>query len=92
MCDVIVAPTAPTTAFRIGEKVDDPLQMYLADVFTAGVSLAGLPAISVPCGFDGNSLPIGLQIIGPAFNEATILRAAHAYEQATAWHRYRPNI
>jgi aspartyl-tRNA(Asn)/glutamyl-tRNA(Gln) amidotransferase subunit A len=89
-CDVLLAPTTPTTAFKIGEKVDDPLQMYLADVFTLALSLAGLPGLSVPCGFDADGLPIGLQIMGGAFNEATVLRVAHAYEQATDWHLRRP--
>jgi aspartyl-tRNA(Asn)/glutamyl-tRNA(Gln) amidotransferase subunit A len=89
-CDVLVAPTSPTTAFRIGEKVDDPLQMYLADIFTLALSLAGLCGLSVPCGFDRAGLPVGLQIMGGAFEEATVLRVAHAYEQATEWHKRRP--
>ncbi len=91
-CDVLVAPTTPTTAFRIGEKVDDPLQMYLQDVFTLALSLAGLPGLSVPCGLDGAGLPIGLQIMGRAFDEETVLRVAHAYEQATEWHERRPGL
>jgi aspartyl-tRNA(Asn)/glutamyl-tRNA(Gln) amidotransferase subunit A len=91
-CDVLVAPTTPTTAFRIGEKVDDPLQMYLQDVFTLALSLAGLPGLSLPCGFDGQGLPIGLQVMGGAFDEATVLRVAHAYERATEWHRRRPAL
>ncbi len=90
--DVIASPTAPTTAFKIGEKVDDPLQMYLSDVFTLACNLAGICGISLPCGFDGEGLPIGLQIMGPAFGEESILRVAHAYEQATEWHTYRPQI
>jgi aspartyl-tRNA(Asn)/glutamyl-tRNA(Gln) amidotransferase subunit A len=90
--DVIVCPTAPTTAFKIGEKVDDPLQMYLSDVFTLNCNLAGICGISLPCGFDGKGLPVGLQIMGPAFGEENILRVAHAYEQATEWHTYRPQI
>jgi aspartyl-tRNA(Asn)/glutamyl-tRNA(Gln) amidotransferase subunit A len=85
-CDVLVAPTTPTTAFKIGEKVDDPLQMYLEDVFTLALSLAGLPGVSVPCGFDGDGLPIGLQIMGGAFDEATVLRVADVYQKATTWH------
>jgi aspartyl-tRNA(Asn)/glutamyl-tRNA(Gln) amidotransferase subunit A len=89
-CDVLVAPTSPTTAFKIGEKVDDPMQMYLADVFTLALSLAGLCGLSLPCGFDDAGLPIGLQIMGGAFDEATVLRVAHAYEQATEWHTRRP--
>jgi aspartyl-tRNA(Asn)/glutamyl-tRNA(Gln) amidotransferase subunit A len=88
--DTIVCPTTPTTAFRIGEKADDPLQMYLSDVFTLSCNLAGIPGISLPCGFDQNGLPIGLQILGPAFGEEAILRVAHAYEQATEWHKARP--
>jgi aspartyl-tRNA(Asn)/glutamyl-tRNA(Gln) amidotransferase subunit A len=91
-CDVLVAPTAPTTAFRLGEKVGDPLQMYLQDVFTLALSLAGLCGLSLPCGFDAEGLPIGLQIMGGAFDEATVLRVAHAYEQATEWHRRRPAL
>ncbi len=89
-CDVLVAPTTPTTAFKIGEKVDDPLQMYLQDIFTLALSLAGLPGLSLPCGFDAEGLPIGLQIMGGAFDEAAVLRVAHAYEQATEWHKQRP--
>ena len=91
-CDVILTPTTPTAAFRFGEKTDDPLQMYLADVFTIPCSLAGLPGISVPCGFTAAGLPIGLQVLGKAFDEATVLRAAHAYEQATDWHTRRPAL
>jgi len=90
--DVIVTPTAPTPAFKIGEKTADPLQMYLSDIFTISVNLAGLPAISLPCGFTGSNLPIGLQIIGKGFDEETVLRAAHAYEQATEWHKKKPNL
>lgn len=90
--DVIACPTAPTTAFRIGEKTDDPLQMYLSDVFTLSCNLAGICGISLPCGFDSGGLPIGLQIMGPAFGEEVILRVAHAYEQGTGWHKYRPQI
>ena len=80
--DVVAMPTAPTTAFRLGEKLEDPLQMYLADVFTVSANLSGLPAISVPCGLDGQRLPIGLQLTAPAFAETTLLRAAAAYEDA----------
>jgi len=89
-CDVILTPTAPTTAFKIGEKIQDPLQMYLSDIFTISINLAGLPAISLPCGFDGENMPIGLQIIGKHFDETTVLRTAHAYEQATQWHTRKP--
>jgi aspartyl-tRNA(Asn)/glutamyl-tRNA(Gln) amidotransferase subunit A len=87
---VVVTPVAPTTAFRLGEKTGDPLQMYLADVYTLGVNLAGLPALSVPCGLSGDRLPIGMQLIGRPFDESTLLRVAHAYEQATGWHANRP--
>lgn len=90
--DVIVAPTAPGTAFKIGEKVDDPLQMYLTDVFTLPPSLAGICAMSIPCGFDANHLPIGLQIMGPFMQESKILRAAYAFEQATEWHKHLPPL
>ncbi|MBN1285359.1 MAG: Asp-tRNA(Asn)/Glu-tRNA(Gln) amidotransferase subunit GatA [Anaerolineae bacterium] len=88
--DVVVGPTSPTTAFKIGEKVDDPLQMYLSDVFTLAANLAGIPGLNVPCGFDAKGLPVGLQIMGPAFKEEVVLRVGHAYEQATEWHRRRP--
>jgi aspartyl-tRNA(Asn)/glutamyl-tRNA(Gln) amidotransferase subunit A len=88
---VIVAPTSPTVAFKIGEKVNDPLQMYLSDIFTLSVNLAGICGISVPCGF-ADGLPVGLQIIGEPFAEETILRVAYAYEQATEWHKRRPAL
>jgi aspartyl-tRNA(Asn)/glutamyl-tRNA(Gln) amidotransferase subunit A len=88
--DVIVAPTSPTTAFCIGEKVDDPLQMYLSDVFTLSMNLAGICGLSLPCGFDDSGLPIGLQVMGPALGEERVLRVAYAYEQATEWHGRRP--
>ncbi len=88
--DVIAAPVSPTTAFKIGEKSDDPLQMYLADVFTLTVSLAGIAGISVPCGFDANRLPIGLQLIGPAFGEQRVLETACAFQQITDYHLQRP--
>jgi aspartyl-tRNA(Asn)/glutamyl-tRNA(Gln) amidotransferase subunit A len=91
-CDAIVTPTTPTTAFRIGEKTEDPLQMYLSDIYTISVNLAGLPAVSLPCGFDRHSMPIGLQIIGRPFDEATVLRLAYAYEQSTPWHKQRPQL
>jgi aspartyl-tRNA(Asn)/glutamyl-tRNA(Gln) amidotransferase subunit A len=80
--DAIVTPTAPTAAFRLGEKSDDPLAMYLADIYTVTADLVGIPGISVPCGVTKEKLPIGLQILGKHFDEATILRVAHAYEQA----------
>ncbi|MBS1819964.1 MAG: Asp-tRNA(Asn)/Glu-tRNA(Gln) amidotransferase subunit GatA [Acidobacteria bacterium] len=83
--DVVAMPTSPTPAFRIGERVADPLQMYLADIFTVSANLAGLPAISIPCGFTSGSLPIGLQLTGRVFDESTLLAAAHAYERETSW-------
>jgi aspartyl-tRNA(Asn)/glutamyl-tRNA(Gln) amidotransferase subunit A len=89
--DVLVTPVSPTPAFRLGEKVHDPLQMYLSDIFTIPINIAGLPAISVPCGFS-QGLPVGLQIIGRPFEEATVLRVAYAYEQATPWHNRRPSL
>jgi aspartyl-tRNA(Asn)/glutamyl-tRNA(Gln) amidotransferase subunit A len=88
--DVIVTPTSPSPAFGLGEKATDPLTMYLSDIFTISVNLAGVPAISVPCGFTGTGLPIGLQFIGRHFDEGIILRAAYAFEQTTDWHRRRP--
>ena len=89
--DVIVAPTSPTTAFRIGERVEDPYQMYLADVFTIPANMAGIPGISVPCGFS-NEMPVGLQFLGQAFDESTLLGVAHAYEQSQPWHRMHPEL
>ena len=90
--DVILAPTSPTPAFRIGEKTADPLQMYLMDVFTIPVNMAGIPGISIPCGFSGQCLPIGLQLLGRHFDEETILRAAYAFEQNTDFHLRKPTI
>jgi aspartyl-tRNA(Asn)/glutamyl-tRNA(Gln) amidotransferase subunit A len=90
--DVIATPTAPTPAFRFGEKTQDPLQMYLSDIFTISVNLAGVPALSLPCGFSPDGLPIGLQLIGRPFAESTILRAAAAYEGVTEWTARRPPI
>lgn len=89
--DCIVGPTTPTPAFKIGEKIDDPLTMYINDILTIPVNLAGVPGISVPCGFDGG-LPLGLQIIGKHFDEATIYRVAHAFEQATDFHKQKPGL
>jgi aspartyl-tRNA(Asn)/glutamyl-tRNA(Gln) amidotransferase subunit A len=91
-CDLIVAPTAPTTAFKIAEKVDDPMQMYLNDIFTIPVNLAGLPGMSIPCGFDGKGLPIGLQLIGKPWDEETLFCVGSAYEGATDWHTRRPEM
>ncbi len=90
--DVIATPTAPTAAFKLGEKSADPLQMYLSDIFTISVNLAGIPGISVPCGLTGGGLPIGLQLLGNHFDEASILHAAYAFEQATDWHKKKPKL
>jgi len=90
--DVIAGPTTPTTAFRLGEKTDDPLQMYLSDVLTLSCNLAGIPGISLPCGMDGNGLPIGLQLVGPAFEEQLLLRIAHIFQQATDWQQRTPTL
>jgi len=87
--DVIAGPTAPTTAFAIGEKTDDPITMYLNDIYTIGANLAGLPGISVPCGF-ADGLPVGLQLVGPHFAEERILACAHQYQQLTDWHAQGP--
>jgi aspartyl-tRNA(Asn)/glutamyl-tRNA(Gln) amidotransferase subunit A len=91
-CDAILTPTAPTTAFKIGEKTEDPLQMYLSDIYTISVNLAGLPALSLPCGFDSEGLPIGMQIVGKHFDESTVLSVADAYEQSTEWHTKKPKV
>ncbi len=90
--DVIIAPVSPFPAFKIGEKKDDPLAMYLADVFTIPINCAGVPAISVPCGFTSSKLPVGMQIIGPQFSEDLLLKTAFAYEQATEWHKMKPAL
>ena len=90
--DAIAIPTTPTPAFRLGERTADPLQMYLADVFTVSAPLAGLPALSVPCGFAPGPLPIGLQLIGRAWDELTLLRIGHAYERATNWTTQHPPL
>lgn len=90
--DVIIGPTTPTPAFKVGEKTEDPLTMYANDILTIPVNLAGVPGISVPCGFSTEGLPIGLQIIGKHFDEATVYRAAHAYEQATDFHTQKPSL
>jgi aspartyl-tRNA(Asn)/glutamyl-tRNA(Gln) amidotransferase subunit A len=91
--DVLMGPTSPTPAFDIGAKVDDPITMYLNDIYTIGANLAGLPAMSIPCGFvptNGKDLPVGLQIIGPHFAEAKLLNVAHGYQRETSWHRAIP--
>ncbi|MDD4964262.1 MAG: Asp-tRNA(Asn)/Glu-tRNA(Gln) amidotransferase subunit GatA [Gallionella sp.] len=89
-CDVIMGPTSPSTAFNLGEKGDDPVQMYLSDIYTIAVNLAGLPGMSIPAGFGKNGLPVGLQLIGDYFKEAQMLNAAHQYQQATDWHQRAP--
>ncbi|MBI5782574.1 MAG: Asp-tRNA(Asn)/Glu-tRNA(Gln) amidotransferase subunit GatA [Gammaproteobacteria bacterium] len=89
-CDVIMGPTTPTTAFKIGEKSDDPVAMYLSDIYTISVNLAGLPGMSIPAGFAPDGLPVGLQLIGQYFNESRLLNAAHRYQQVTDWHKRMP--
>ena len=91
-CDVIMGPVAPTPAWRLGEKSDDPVQMYLADIYTLSLNLAGLPGMSVPCGFSADQRPIGLQIIGNYFDEARLLQIAHAFQSVTDWHQRKPEI
>ncbi len=91
-CDLILTPTSPTPAFRAGEKTQDPLQMYLADIFTIAVNLAGVPGISIPCGLTNAKLPVGLQLIGPHFGEESLLAAAHQYEQSNPWVKERPAL
>ncbi len=89
-CDVIMGPTSPSTAFKLGEKGDDPVQMYLSDIYTIAVNLAGLPGMSIPCGFGDNDMPVGLQIIGNYFEEARMLNVAHQYQLVTDWHSRTP--
>jgi len=89
-CDLIITPTAPSAAFLAGEKTEDPLDMYLSDVFTIPASLAGMPAVSIPCGFTRTELPIGIQLIGNSFEEEKIIGLAHAFEQSTSWHLKKP--
>ena len=89
-CDLIACPTAPTTAFSLDDMTQDPLAMYLNDAYTVPVNLAGLPAMSLPCGFDSTGLPIGLQLIGRAFDEERIFCAAGVYERSTEWHKRLP--
>ena len=89
--DLLLTPVAPTTAPRLGEGLADPLSMYLSDIYTVPANLAGLPALSMPCGFDRSGLPIGAQLIGPALGDLAVLDAAHAYQQETDWHRRHPD-
>jgi aspartyl-tRNA(Asn)/glutamyl-tRNA(Gln) amidotransferase subunit A len=91
-CDVIMSPTTPSTAFKLGEKASDPVQMYLSDTFTIAANLAGLPAMSIPCGFDQTNLPIGLQLIGNYFDEAKMLATAHQFQRVTDWHLKKPPL
>jgi aspartyl-tRNA(Asn)/glutamyl-tRNA(Gln) amidotransferase subunit A len=91
-CDVILCPVAPTPAFKIGEKVDDPLTMYLTDIFTLSANLAGIPGMSLPCGFSQQGLPIGLQLMGKHFNEEMLLKVAYNFEQATEFHKKKPSL
>ena len=91
-CDCVMMPVAPTTAFKIGEKVSDPLQMYLSDIYTIAANLAGIPAISIPGGFDDNNLPIGLQILSPPFTEDILFRVAHMFEKQTDFHQKKPSL
>jgi aspartyl-tRNA(Asn)/glutamyl-tRNA(Gln) amidotransferase subunit A len=90
--DILVCPTAPSTAFKAGEKTADPLSMYLSDLMTIPVNLAGLPGLSIPCGFDDQGLPIGLQMIGNVLQEEALLQVAYAYEQSTPWHQRLPQL
>jgi aspartyl-tRNA(Asn)/glutamyl-tRNA(Gln) amidotransferase subunit A len=91
-CDVILTPTSPNVAFKVGEKISDPLAMYLSDIYTIPANLAGIPAISIPCGFSKSGLPIGLQLMGKAFDEEMLLRVSYTYEQNTQWHTKKPNL
>jgi aspartyl-tRNA(Asn)/glutamyl-tRNA(Gln) amidotransferase subunit A len=91
-CDVLLTPVSPFPAFKKGEKLNDPLQMYLADVNTVPINVAGVPAISIPAGFAKDGLPIGLQLIGPAYGEDKILNFAHQFQQATEWHKTKPRL
>jgi aspartyl-tRNA(Asn)/glutamyl-tRNA(Gln) amidotransferase subunit A len=90
--DLIATPATPNTAFRIGEHADDPLSMYLEDIFTLPANLAGVPGIAFPAGFDSKGLPIGIQLTAASFQEDLLFRAAHAYQQATDWHTRRPSL
>jgi aspartyl-tRNA(Asn)/glutamyl-tRNA(Gln) amidotransferase subunit A len=91
-CDVVMGPTTPTAAFKIGEKSSDPLAMYLSDIYTISCNLAGIAGISIPCGFTKTGLPIGLQILGAPFEEEKLLRIARMFERATEWHNRRPMV
>ena len=88
--DCLITPVSPTTAFKIGEKIGDPLTMYLSDIYTISTNLAGLPGISIPCGFDSKRMPVSFQLLGQLFGEETILRVGHAYQQVTDFHKKMP--
>ena len=88
--DMILSPVAPTTAYKLGENIDDPMKMYMGDIYTVSVNLAGLPAVSIPCGFNEQGLPVGLQLVGSAFSEAQLIHAAREYQNITDWHTHRP--
>jgi aspartyl-tRNA(Asn)/glutamyl-tRNA(Gln) amidotransferase subunit A len=90
--DCVITPTSPTAAFRIGEKIQDPLKMYLSDIYTISANLAGIPAISIPCGFTKKGMPVGLQILAKAFDEEMLFRVAYTYEQNTTWHKIKPKL
>ncbi|MFA6520960.1 MAG: amidase, partial [Candidatus Gracilibacteria bacterium] len=90
--DVIITPTTPSTAFTIGQNSADPVKMYLEDVFTVSINIAGLPALALPCGFSKNNLPIGMQIIGPQFAEPLLLKTGHIYQNSTDWHKKKPQM
>jgi len=90
-CDVIMGPTTPTTAFNLGDKTEDPVSMYLNDIYTISVNLAGLPGMSIPAGFDSRNRPVGLQLVGQYFDEARLLQVAHQYQQVTDWHKCVPD-
>jgi aspartyl-tRNA(Asn)/glutamyl-tRNA(Gln) amidotransferase subunit A len=90
--DLILGPTSPTPPFRLGEKINDPLAMYLSDIYTISANLAGLPAMSIPCGFSTQGLPIGAQLTAKAFEEGTLFQASSAYEQVTQWHEKHPKL
>jgi len=89
-CDALLTPTTPTAAYPLGERVEDPLRMYLGDIFTVPANLAGICGMTVPCGFTTANLPVGLQILGPALGEKILIRVGHAYQMATDWHQRRP--
>ncbi|MBI5124247.1 MAG: Asp-tRNA(Asn)/Glu-tRNA(Gln) amidotransferase subunit GatA, partial [Candidatus Omnitrophica bacterium] len=91
-CDCIITPTTPTAAFKLGERMKDPLSMYLSDIFTISANLAGIPAISVPCGFSKENLPLGLQILAKPFDEETLFRVAYTFEKSTDFHKRKPNL